>query len=556
MSDDRLGRPMRRGPGRRRLLRATVLGGAGMASAWLVACGGDNEGTGAAKPQGESAVVPAKPLGVIKMAIANDTQSGDPALTGGGSWPVTAYAFNGMIALNLTTRQYVGNLATGWRAADGQGKVWEYELRPGVHFHDGTDVTADDVVFSYTRQFDPAVKATRGAEFKRVLANVEAVERTKMRFTLNVADVTWPSTSGNESIVPKAYTERVGLNEFAAKPVGTGPFKLKQRDVNSRIIYEANTDFWNTDDKSGIVYRPQVSGAELRILPEAETRISALLAGEVDIACNVPASAVKRLQAERGVSIQHADSGQPTSLLINSQREQAAGGGPNPYRDKRVRQALNYAVDVDQIIKTVLTGNEVKETGVTPLALGLATDVKPYPYDPAKAKQLLDAAGYGNGIGKDDAVIFNPGDRWAQSRDMCEAVAGYLRKVGIEATVQDLEYATHAAELVAKRLYPFAFWGQHSTPEIINQIDYFMVNPGVRGLYGGNPKIDSLAAQARTTVDEAARAKLYGEIHRTFHEDAGHIFLVTALYTYATKGDWRWTPSNGPEVPLWTVTRA
>ena len=497
-------------------------------------------------------------IGAVRIGIANDAQSGDGALTGGGSWPVTAYVYNSLLQRNSKNGRLSPCLAMSWKATDNAGRIWEYELRRGVKFHDGTELTADDVAFTYQRLLDPAVRATRMADVKRQVEKVEAIDRYKVRFTLTKPDVTWPAISSSEFIVPKAYAQRVGVAGFAAKPIGTGPFAMKSRDINNRIVYESFKDYWGTDATTGLPVVPAVSGAELRVLPESETRISALLAEEVDIIVNVPASAVRRLEADKRVTLQFSETGQPLAILVNSQLAKTSSGEPNPYRDRRVRQALNHAIDIRAIIKTSLTGRERPSAGVNPAAVGFDAELPSYSYDPAKAKALLTQAGYANGIKEENAIIYNPGDRWPQSRDVCQAIAGYLQNVGLKASVQDLEYSTAAALLNQKKLFPMCYWGQQSSIETILQADYFWTNPGVRGVYMGNPDIDALLAQARKTIDEAARGKLYAKMQRSFLEDAGDIFLNIALYVYATRRPWQWQPgtSNAGEIPIWGVTRA
>jgi peptide/nickel transport system substrate-binding protein len=522
------------------------------------AVGGLRANEAAAQPALSRASGSTPEAGVVRVGIANDAQSGDGALTGGGSWPVTAYVYNSLLQRNSKNGRFSPCLATSWKATDNVGRIWEYELRRGVKFHDGTEFTADDVVFTYQRLLDPAVRATRRADVKRQVEKVEAIDRYRVRFTLTKPDVTWPSISSSEFIVPRGYAQRMGVAAFAAKPIGTGPFVLRARDINNRIVYEGFKGYWGTDKTTGLPVVPAVSGAELRVLPESETRISALLADEVDIVVNVPASAVKRLEADRRVTLQFSETGQPLAILVNSQLEKTPGGEPNPYRDRRVRQALNYAIDVKAIIKTNLTGRERPSTGVNPAALGFAPELQPYHYDPARSKALLAQAGYANGIKEENAIIYNPGDRWPQSRDVCQAIAGYLQNVGIRASVQDLEYATAAALLNQKKLFPMCYWGQQSSVETILQADYFWTNPGVRGVYVGHQEMDALLAQARKTIDEKARGRLYARMQRIFLEDAGDIFLNIALYVYATRLPWRWEPgtSNAGEIPLWSVTRS
>ena len=545
------------GMDRRRWLRVVGVGAAGLTVNEIV--GGLRTHEADAQPASSRSRSSRSPseIGVVRVGIANDAQSGDGALTGGGSWPVTAYVYNGLLQRNSKNGRLSPCLATSWKATDNAGRIWEYELRRGVKFHDGTELTAEDVAFTYQRLLDPAVRATRMADVKRQVEKVEALDRYKVRFTLTKPDVTWPSISSSEFIVPKAYVQRLGVAGFAAKPVGTGPFMMKSREINNRIVYEGFKDYWTTDATTGLPVVPAVSGAELRVLPESETRISALLAEEVDIIVNVPASAVKRLEADKHLTLQFSETGQPLGILVNSQLDKTPNGEPNPYHDRRVRQALNYAIDIHAIIKTSLTGRERPSTGVNPSAIGFDAELKPYPYDPGKAKALLKQAGYANGIKEEHAIIYNPGDRWPQSRDVCQAIAGYLQNVGIKASVQDLEYSTAAALLNQKKVFPMCYWGQNSTLETILQADYFWTNPGVRGVYIGNPEIDALLVQARKTIDEKARGNLYAKMQRLFLDDAGDIFLNIALYVYATRRPWRWEAgtSNAGEIPIWSVTR-
>jgi peptide/nickel transport system substrate-binding protein len=202
-----------------------------------------------------------------------------------------------------------------------------YNLRPGVRFHNGDDFTAEDVAYTYERLLDPEVKATNAGQIEKAVERVEAVDQTTVRFTLRTPNVTWPAISTAQFIVPKRYASELGPQGFANKPVGTGPFILDRREINYEMEYSANLDYWNSDPGLGIPVVPTVDKALLRVLPESETRISAMLAGEVDIIVNVPSTAIKRLEGTQDVQLLYEDTGQPLGILINSQREQSSNGG-------------------------------------------------------------------------------------------------------------------------------------------------------------------------------------------------------------------------------------
>ena len=546
---------------RRGLLRGAGMAGVGLSAAALIGCSSSSSNN-AQKPAAPGAAATASgtsaPLPLIKVAIPSDAQSGDGAITGGGSWPITSYVYDRLLFQSRINGSNIPMLATSWKATDNVGKIWEFKLRPDVKFHNGQTMTADDVAYTYQRLLDPKVKATRAATTKAAVETVEVVDPLTVRFRLTKADVTWPSGASQDNIVPRAYASQVGPDEFAAKPVGTGPFVFKSRSINNQIEYTAHTGYWNKDAAIGLPTVPGVPGALLRILPEAETRIAALLAGEVDIVANLPSTALKRLSGEKNVQIIQEDTGQPLALVIDSLSTKGAGGGPNPYKDKRVRQALNYAINLDEIIAKVLTGKEQPSTGISRNGLGADNALKPYPFDPQKAMALLKEAGYENKIKGDDAVIWNPGARWEQSEDICNAIAGYLRKVGIEATVRTQDYATVAAQLAAKKSYPMCFWGMWPGPESISAVEFFMLNPAIRGMYQGNPQIDSLTAKVRAELDDTARGKLYAQIQNTFFEDAGHVFLHSALYTHAARGGWTWKAGRplAGEVAIWEAKKA
>jgi len=479
-----------------------------------------------------SASEPTGPSGTLTVGIASDIISGDFHLaTGGGNWPLTTYVPQGLTGTSPATGELVPMLATEWKALE-NGKVWEFRLRKGVEFHNGEPFTASAVKYTFERLLDPATKAGTRPQVAPVYDSIEIVDDYTVRFTLKAPNAIIPTLFGGQAIFPPKYTQSVGAEEFAKRPIGTGPYKLVGRRPGEVIVLEGFEKFWNTDKKQGPT-RSQFKEVIQRIIPEDQTRIAALQTKEVGLIVNVPTASVKRLESSPNLKVQYVSSDQPIALLINSMAEaDPKTGQPNPFRDKRVRQAVNYAVDVDNIAKKLLTGKERRSTGLGYASLGFDASIKPYSYDPPKAKELLAQAGYGNGF---TTAIFDPTGRWPGSKEVSEAIGGYLGAVGIKASVQPAEYAVVAQNLLEKKLYGLSFWGQSGGPEPVTMLTFFYRSgpKAVRGVYQGSPEMDTLLDQALAEVDAEKRAALIKRMHRMYIDDAADLFLFFNVFAFA-----------------------
>lgn len=500
------------------------------------------------------------PSGTLTVGIASDIISGDFHLaTGGGNWPLTSYVPEGLTGTSPATGQQVPRLATEWKALE-NGTVWEFKLRKGVEFHNGEPFTAEAVKYTFERLLDPATKAGTRPQVEPVFDRLEIVDDFTVRFILKASNAIIPTLFGGQAIFPPKYTKQVGAEEFAKHPIGTGPYKLVQRRPGEVVELEAFEKYWNTDKQQGPTLS-QFKQVIQRIIPEDQTRIAALQTKEVGLIVNVPTSSVKRLESLPDMKVEYVSSDQPVALLMNSTTESdPKTGQPNPLRDKRVRQALNYAIDVNAITKKLLTGRERHNTGLGYASLGFDESIKPYPYDPNKAKELLAQAGYANGF---TTTIFDPTSRWPGSKEVSEAIGGYLGAVGIKATVQPAEYAVVAKNLLEKKLYGLSFWGQAGGPEPVTMLTFFYRSgpKAVRGVYQGSPDMDALIDQALGEVDAEKRAALIKRMHRMYFEDAADLFLFFNVFAFAydtTQVKWentKFETTSGP-APYWALTPA
>lgn len=276
----------------------------------------------------------------------------------------------------------VPQLATSWTKVN--DKTYDFTLHSGVTFQNGDPLTAADVVFTFHRILTPG--AVNGQTSPRAgllgpIDHVEALDATHVRF---VYKEPFPESLLLQAlvhfqIVPKAYMEKVGVEGFKKAPIGSGPFQYERGSLDSQIVLKRYDGYWGGPAKlSQIVFR---------MMPEPSTRVAALLSGEVQIIQAVPPDLVSRLQSTSSVSVKTAEGTRAYQIELNNKVA--------PFNDVRVRQALNYAVNWNSILKNIYHGyGQRLATAFLPSGFGYDSSLKPYPYDPAKAKELLKQAGY------------------------------------------------------------------------------------------------------------------------------------------------------------------
>ena len=317
-------------------------------------------------------------------------------------------------------------LALSWKPGD-DGKSWTFKLRPGVKFHDGSEMTAEDVQFTLMEGFRrPKAKASRVRQFRKGIKDVKVVDRHTVTV---VTAKPWPTfpydmsfQPGIEGIVlPKAYIKKVGWDGFAQKPVGTGPWKFVKHEVGNFIEFEAVKDHWRKS--------PNFDRLRTVLVKEAATRVAMLKTGQVDVA----RISLDEVQEVTKAGFKIAEDPQPTSVRIHLYATYYDEAGP--VKDVRVRQALNLAVNRQEILDTLLHGKGTPAAVFpsSPISIGYPADLKPYPYDPAKAKKLLAEAGYPNGFSI--KLFALPTGGFTQYLQLAEIVAGYWEAIGVKTSI-------------------------------------------------------------------------------------------------------------------------
>jgi peptide/nickel transport system substrate-binding protein len=293
-------------------------------------------------------------------------------------------------ALVTRTRgsKVVPEMAKSWKEVN--DRTFIFTLRPGITFQNGDPVTADDVVFTFERVLTPGAIGGESSPRKGLLgplARVEKVSADTVRFVLDKPFPPLLQALVHFQVVPKQYIERVGEDTFAKKPIGAGPFKFVRGSLDSEVVMERYDGYYGGSPDLPPVGPALVKHVIFRTMPEPSTRVAALLAGEVQIIQAVPADLVKRLSKSSRVRVYSVQGTRSYEIELNNKKP--------PFNDVRVRQAINYAIDWQSILKDIYGGYGTRlSTCFLPSGFGYDAALKPYPYNPEKAKALLRQAGY------------------------------------------------------------------------------------------------------------------------------------------------------------------
>jgi peptide/nickel transport system substrate-binding protein len=323
--------------------------------------------------------------------------------------------------------------------------------------------------------------------------------------------------------VPPKYTAEKGNQVFALRPVGTGPFKFVELVKDDRLVVEAFDRHWRGAPRiRRIVFKP---------IPEPFTRAAALRNNEVDLVTTLPPNLARELERVPGLKVHRIPSTWIIYLGLNAFRK--------PLSDVRVRQALNYATDVDSIIKNVLDGNGRRLEGpLTPRMFGYAPGIKGYPPDPVVARRLLAEAGYPNGV---DIALDAPAGRYQGDKEIAEALGGQWQKAGFRPRVEVAEWGAYFKRYLAKQFEGAYLLGLGGPMQDADEL-YNLVSSKGRGLYYKNEKIDQLFDLGRSTMDPAKRRSTYADLARAMVDDATWVFLMQQVDIYASRDRLSWTP--------------
>lgn len=480
--------------------------------------------------------VAAAPAGTLTIAQGIDADTLDPQATSSSAvWSITLNVYD-----TLITRDRDGKLrpalATAWRSVN--DTTWEVKLRPNVKFHDGEPFDAEAVRFSLTRALDPAVKSVFATSLNTI-ARVDVVDPLTVRIVTKAPDPILPSRLSMQQgqILPPKYAAEQGPRGLARKPVGAGPYRFVSWQKDEAITLEAVPNHWRNPKIAKVLFKP---------IPEGASRVAAVKTGAVDLAAAIPPADFPSIQkGERTVGV---DVTSNRAYLLNLDTLTF-----KPFQDRRVRQALNHAIDKTAIVRNTLGGHgKPLATSVIPEAFGFNPELRPYAFDPERARRLLAEAGYANGfdVGYDTTI-----GRYPQDKEIAEVVAGQLAKVGVRVAVKGLEWGAFYDGVKAKKRAPIHNIGMST--ELFDADNTFSLHFKAGTIWSrwNHPEFDRLVVVARTTLDQKARQDALWKAGRIQHEEAPMIFLHQISYLYGVnkrvKG---WEPTNTEPILVWDAS--
>ena len=413
-------------------------------------------------------------------------------------------------------------LATDWEISD-DGTVYTFELRQGVMFHDGTPFNAEAVKFNFDRMLNEDHPYYDTGPFPlsfyfSAIQETRVVDEYTVQLILGepfaplMSNLAYPT---GLLVSPAAVREHGA--DYGRNPAGTGPYRFVEWESNTQVTVAANEDYWGG--------RPGVDQIIFRPITDSNTRVTEMLSGGLDLMVEVPPDSVQ-VFAQRDEFTVYEQAGPHLWFLILNLRE-------GPFTSKAMRQAVNYAIDKEGLVENVLQGTATVADSPIPPAFDWAynEDLDPYPYDPARAEELIAEAGYAG-----EEVVFyvtEGGSGMLDPVPMGTAIQADLEAVGINVSIETYEWNTFLGRvnpgLEGKADMAQMAWMTNdpdTLPFLALRTEAFPEQGGFNSGYYSNPQVDELLTQARQSTDRQERARLYREVQAIVYEDAPWVFVA------------------------------
>ena len=476
----------------------------------------------------------------FKLAMSSPPTSMDPHFY--NLFPnlnVSDHIFEPLVTMDADSH-VIPRLAESWTLIN--NLTWEFKLRKGVKFHDGSEMTADDVAWSMERPATIVGSPGKFDVYTKAIINKKIVDANTIRFTtkepypLMLADLT------SIYIVSKKATTGLSSDDFSSGKgmVGTGPFKFVKYLRDDRLELDRNDNYWGK--------KAAWSKVTLRFIPNGATRLAALLAGDVQALENVPTPDLAKVRTDTNLSLYSKVSHRVIYLYPDTKRDKSPfitdkDGKPldkNPLQDQRVRSALSMAINRIAIRDRVMEGLSEPTNNLVPATLfGYNPALKLVKYDPDGAKKLLAQAGYPNGFG---VTIHTPNNRYVNDEKIVQTIAQMWSRIGVATKVEGAPMSVYSPR-GAKQEYSIGLlgWGAQ-TGEVSSPLRALLAcENSAKGLGGFNwlkycnPKMDELLLKGLNTVDDKERLKLLQDAVAIAVNDGGIIPIHQQVTTWATK---------------------
>ena len=433
---------------------------------------------------------------------------------------VVANVYDPLVRYSAQDRVFEPKLATSWEQID--DKTIRFSLRPNVKFQSGAAFAADDVKFHIDRIKDPDVGSPANFWYAPV-EEVKIVDNLTVDFVgesygmLNVANILTP--------VDKETFDQIGADAYSQQGIGTGPFKVVQWEIDDFIDLEANPDYWDG--------APQIKTLKFHWISEAATKVAMLLTDEADHIDLVPPHLAAQIDKQPQLDVREAGSQRAIFITLNTFEK--------PFDDVRVRQAMAYAINLEEIVDTLYAGKAVPLATTGANTIDYFNDgIKPYPYDPDKAKELLAAAGYPDGF---ETSLDSPSGWFFLDKETGQVVVEQLGKVGINAEFWSAEIGTFWDKWVNKgsALAYMACGNVRGDMPFCYRLHY---HSQARGIYYNSPEIEELIDGVYATSDPAEQKRLSFELQQFVHDNVPYIPLYQANQIFGVNSDLNWEPDG------------
>jgi len=427
-------------------------------------------------------------------------------------------------------------LATAWKRLD--DNTMQFTLRQNVQFHNGEEWAADAVKFNIERILDPKSNAD-GRTTYTVIDRVDVMDKYTVNihtakpdpvlllrmsgFAMNMIAPKWAAAAGNQ-----------GIASGTMGYVGTGPYKFKSWSPNQDLVVESNEQYWGG--------APPIKIVRMKTIAETATRVAAVRSGEVHVAKDIPPEEVDNFNKSTRQTARAVASNRIPYYVMEVRKP--------PLDNVKLRQAINYAADIDGIIQSVLLGNGTRvATVLAPWHVGFDPTLKPYSYDVDKAKSLMKDAGFPNGF---DVNINYIQGRYMKDKEVAEAIAQELNKAGIRCKPNLNDSSLETQKVLANQLdgMIFASWGNwlfdadNTLYPLFSSDTRATINngKGESDRAYGNPEFDKLITEARFTLDVQKRNDLYAQAQKIMYDDAAALFMYQLTDIYGVDNWVKWEP--------------
>ena len=478
----------------------------------------------------------AKMGGTLTMAMASEPNYLDPADWWGSSdIQMIDQIFDSLIQFGFDFKPYP-RLAESWTVSD-DGKVWTFNIRSGVKFHDGHELTSADVKYSYERILDPDTKAVRRSSLTNnaKIESISTPDDNTVIFTLKSSNVDGLGVLGREYIVHKDAVDKWGRADFKLHPVGTGPFVFEEWVPKEKLVLVANEDYWQG--------RPYIDSLVVRFIPEVGTQLAELESGRIDLIGQFASyDEAERLKSDPNMQVFQSKGTRIMTFYFNLDRE--------PFDDVRVRQAIAHAIDKEEVVKGAYRGFATPATNVVPKGMGewFDSNVTDLEYDPEKSKALLKEAGFPNGFEYEYLIL----DRtpW---RDVALIVQQQLSEVGIKA---QLEPMASSKKFYGER----DFWTHNGGLDLqYPSPDNYFFRLGFSEVWENNgccnlgkvidSDLDAAILASQSELDPAKRKEYYSTAAQIINDNAYYVIIayedILSVATSNVNGFQPWPARHG-----------